>query len=66
MLKVLGTKTFLWFEEFAMKVAKPRGVSRSTLMNTGLAVSPLLTSKLKSEPSSISPADCEKWFYHSP
>jgi hypothetical protein len=37
-LKVDGTKTFLWFEEFARKEANPRGVSRSMLKNTGFSV----------------------------
>jgi hypothetical protein len=37
-LKVPGINTFLWFEELARKHAKPNGVSRSKLINTGLAV----------------------------
>lgn len=56
MLKVLGMKTFLWFEELAKKEAKPNGVSKSTLMKTGLQVYPDDTSTLNKEPSGISPA----------
>jgi hypothetical protein len=65
MLKVDGTKTFLWFDALATKVAKPNGLSKSTLMNTGLAVYPLLISTLKSDPSGISPALLEKYLDHS-
>ena len=54
-LKVDGTNTFLWFEEFARKEENPRGVSKSTLRNTGFSVWPLETSTLKSFPSVISP-----------
>jgi len=65
MLKVAGTKTFLWFDVLATKVAKPNGLSKSTLIKTGLAVYPLLTSTLKSDPSGISPALLEKYLDHS-
>jgi hypothetical protein len=37
-LKLDGINTFLWFEVLAKKLANPRGLSRSRLMNTGLAV----------------------------
>jgi hypothetical protein len=38
MLKVLGIKTFLWFDALAKKLEKPKGVSISRLTKTGLAV----------------------------
>jgi hypothetical protein len=54
-LKVDGMKTFLWFELFDKKAANPRGVSRSTETNTGLAVCPPVTSSLNIVLSEISP-----------
>jgi hypothetical protein len=50
MLKVDGMNTFLWFEVLAKKQENPRGVSRSTLINTGLAVCPFLTSMWNRSP----------------
>ncbi len=43
-LKVDGINTFLWFAALARKEANPRGVSRSKLIKTGLAVVPLVNS----------------------
>jgi hypothetical protein len=43
-LKVAGINTLRWCDELAKKVLKPRGDSRSTLMNTGFAVVPDLIS----------------------
>jgi len=54
-LKVEGINTLRWCDEFAKKLLKPRGDSRSTLMKTGLEVVPDLISTLNSVPSSISP-----------
>ena len=56
MLKLEGMNTFLWFEVLAKNELNPRGLSRSRLMNTGLAVWPELTSTLKRLPSGVSPA----------
>ena len=43
-LNEAGINTFLWFEVLAKNDAKPNGVSRSKLINTGLAAYPLVTS----------------------
>ena len=61
MFMVLGMKTFLWLEALARKEVKPRGVWRSTLMNTGLHVCAELTSTLNNDPSGISPEVSLKW-----
>ena len=54
-LKVLGMNTLRWFEVLAKKEEKPRGVSRSKLIKTGLHVCPDDTSTLNREPSGMSP-----------
>ena len=61
-LKLDGMKTFLWFDELDKNEAKPSGVSRSKLMNTGLAVVPLANSTLNILPSTTSPELELKWF----
>lgn len=43
-LKLDGMNTLRWLAELARKEEKPRGDSRSTLINTGFAVYPDLTS----------------------
>ena len=63
-LKVDGINTFLWFAAFARNDANPKGVSRSKLIKTGLAVTPLVYSTLNIFPSFTSPELLLKFEFH--